>query len=259
MSASKPTCQPNFLALNHRGKTPVFVDVDPLVSPTFEGSSEQGVSTTINVNESIAILLYLETYHNPDRPLLPPVSKRASRATALARIHETENLHHAYDALEDAYFDAQNARRKFADDERIRLIRVIEKELGYWDVYASQSAFIAGDIFGLADCAFFPLLAYMIHRGFHWQRTPHQEGVGTDSARAVISIKAVADDSVAWPCLKAYYDRVWERGGTSRCAQRAQPDGWDKPGRANLWNGTRGNAKPRYEKRQSPMGVFPDH
>lgn len=93
MSTPKETRLPNFLALNHRGKAPVFIDVLPASTP--------GVPPTIKVNESLAILQYLETYHT-EKPLLPPISQRAARALAMSHIRETENLRNLYDALEDA-------------------------------------------------------------------------------------------------------------------------------------------------------------
>lgn len=34
------------------------------------------------------------------------------------------------------------------------------------EVYASKTAYIAGETFTLAECAFSPLLTYMVHRSF---------------------------------------------------------------------------------------------
>ncbi|KAJ7164032.1 hypothetical protein C8R43DRAFT_1086336 [Mycena crocata] len=150
----KETRSPAFLGLNHRGKTPVLVD------------------------PSIAILQYIEMYHRTDRPLLPHVSQRSAHALALARIQETENLHNKYDALEDAHFEADICGECLDSDERAELASKVHAELDYWEIYASKSAYIAGDDFGLAE------------------------------SRA--------------------------------SARRAQPAAWDKPGKANVWTGTRG-------------------
>ncbi|KAJ7039613.1 hypothetical protein C8F04DRAFT_1209037 [Mycena alexandri] len=115
---------------------------------------------------------------------------------------ETENLHNTYDALEDAHFGAEKAGNFLDLDERAELV-------AKWEVYANKSTYIAGEEFGLADCAFSPLLGYMVHRGFDWTRP-------------------------------AYFERVWERGREKGCAQRAQPAGWDRQGRENVWTGLRG-------------------
>lgn len=39
----------------------------------------------------------------------------------------------------------------------------------------------------------------------------------------------------AWPHLKKYFERVWKRVGEDGCVQRAQPAGWDTPGKADIW------------------------
>lgn len=225
MSHPKETRMPDFLALNHRGKTPVFVDV-PLSSDSVAKSDPDAQHETVTINESIAILHYIETYHNPSKPLLPAISQRTSRALSLARIQESEILHNLYDALEDAHFEAERSGTKLDDAGRVQLIKAVDHELDFWEVYAEKTAFIAGDEFGLADCAFFPLLAYMVHRGFEWQRTDF--GLSTD-------LEGYGD----WPHLQAYFRRVWERDGESGCAQMAQPIGWGRKGKANIWKGTR--------------------
>lgn len=225
MSDPKETRTADLLALNHRGKTPVFVD------PT-TGPGENTPLKPIIVNESLAILQYVETYHGLDTPLLPPVSDRAARALVLARLQETENLHNAYDGLEDAHFDALNEHKHLSDSNRAALASAVHFELDYWEVYASKTQFIAGTDFTLADCAFFPLLGYMVHRGFNWDRPTYRVDDAGNSHRV-----GVQQD--AWPHLRAYFTRVWERGGSGGCAQRAQPQGWESPGRENVWTGRR--------------------
>ena len=245
MSIPKETRLPPFLALNHRGKTPVFVDIIP--SPD--------VTRTVNINESLAILYYLETYHKPEMPLLPPISHRAARALVLSRIQETENLHYAYDALEEAHFTALASEVSLPDTERLQLIRDVCTELDFWEVYAARSTFISGDEFTLADCALFPILAYMVHRKFEWRRpvcdswpngpsTSVNGGVGNDVKGKGKGKAKETDEVDAWPNLKAYFERVWNRNGENGCAQKAQPAGWNRRGKANVWKGTKGNSKP---------------
>jgi glutathione S-transferase len=206
MSNPKETRLPEFLAINHRGKTPVLIDGD----------------TTIN--ESIAILHYIEDYLGPNIPLLPPLAHRSDRARALARIQETENLHIVYDELEDAHFHAANGNTgPLANEVRDDLVQAVYKELDFWEKYAGEADYIAGRQFTLADAAFFPLLGYMLHRGFQW-------------------------DSTRWPNLKGYFDRIWAKD----CAKKAQPEGWEARGRVNVFIGTRGGAQPIYSGHERP-------
>ncbi|KAG6864364.1 hypothetical protein C0991_010158 [Blastosporella zonata] len=199
MSNPKETLLPEFLALNHRGKTP---------SPSTKASPFCTTSKHI-IQPDLYFLRSLTALH-----MLVP-----------SRIQETENLRLIYEELEDAHFDAEHANEKLGASERSHLIAAVDKELDYWETYAENTAFMAGDEFGLADCALFPILAYMVHRGFEWRR---QEDTGFKDA---------------WPYLNAYYHRVWERGGKDGCAQRSQPDGWNGGGKANVWRGTKRNAK----------------
>lgn len=205
MSDPKETRLPNFLALNHRGKTPVLIDGD------------------VTINESIAILHYIEDYLGPNIPLLPPLSERSLRARVLARIQETENLHSIYDELEDSHFNSITSHSPLTDGNRAALVEAVYNELGFWEKYAMDAEFIAGSSFTLADAAFFPLLGYMFHRGFGWNEE-------------------------RWPNLQRYYERVRNRD----CAQRAQPEGWVGRGRANVFTGTRGGAQPLYENHERP-------
>ena len=221
MSTPKETREPDFLALNHRGKTPVFVD---RLASSLDGDNHAPVI----VNESLVILQYIETYYKPEVPLLPPLADRAARAVVLARTQETENLHNAYDALEDAHFGKGISDGPLSNEDRIHFMGDIFAELDYWEVYASRTAFIAGESFSLADCAFFPLLAYMVHRGFKWERPSFEGG------------ERVGGVDDGWPSLRGYFQRVWERGGKDGCAQRAQPEGWGHPSsKTNVWKLTR--------------------
>jgi glutathione S-transferase len=165
MSQPKETRLPDFLAINHRGKTPVLVDGETAI------------------NESLAILYYIEDYLSPNVPLLPPLPERSARARALARIQETENLHSIYDALEDGHFNAANGKTApLTDSDRQELIQAVYGELDFWERYAGEAEFIAGPAFTLADAAFFPFLGYMLRRGFEW-------------------------NDARWPNLQKYYER----------------------------------------------------
>jgi glutathione S-transferase len=200
MTVPKPTRQPDFLAINPRGKTPVFIDTD---------------KDRTKVNESLAILLYIETFYLDRTPLLPPLEQRSYRARILSLIQETENLHSAYDALEDAFFEARDNSEphRFASTTRPPILKALFAELRFWETYAVQSKkFIGGgEEFTLADCAFYPILAYMLRRGFEL-------------------------DENKWPGLRRYYEAVWDMKSGS--AKKAQPEGWEGPGKANVFKGT---------------------
>lgn len=195
MTHPKPTRLPAFLALNHRGKTPVFIDTD---------------TDRTTVNESLAVLLYLETYY-PQTPLLPTIEQRKYRARILSLLQETENLHNAYDALEDAFFEARDSHTttEFKTTTRPALLQSLHKELSFWESYASESpGFIGGRTqFTLADCAFYPILGYMVRRGFEFDGR--------------------------WPGLQKYYNNVCVR----ESAKKAHPEGWNGRGKTNVFNG----------------------
>jgi glutathione S-transferase len=195
MTHPKPTRLPAFLALNHRGKTPVFIDTD--------------IDRT-TVNESLAVLAYLETYY-PQAALLPPIEQRKYRARILSLVQETENLHNTYDALEDAFFEARNSHTttEFKEITRPALLKSLYRELSFWESYASKSTgFIGGRTeFTIADCAFYPILGYMVRRGFEFGER--------------------------WPGLKRYHDAVWEKDS----AKKAQPEGWNGRGKTNVFSG----------------------
>jgi glutathione S-transferase len=59
---------------------------------------------------------------------------------------------------------------------------------------------MSGDGFGMADCAFYPILAYMIHRGLRL------DGMGCFAPQKYV-----------------------ERCGGIRAVSEARPDGWEKP------------------------------
>lgn len=71
------------------------------------------------------------------------------------------------------------------------------QELLYWECHAKKSKYIATDKITLADYAFYPVLAYMVHRGL---------------------------DLSEYPYLTKYYDMMTKRPS----AKFARPVGWDK-------------------------------
>ncbi|KAE9373808.1 Isochorismatase hydrolase [Stipitochalara longipes BDJ] len=88
MTTPKETRSEEFLAINPRGKTPTFVDVDGTV-----------------VIESLAILAYLEQYYSSDNnmPLMLGVTKKKQWTREITRIAESENPHNIYEPIELLY------------------------------------------------------------------------------------------------------------------------------------------------------------
>ncbi|KDR74523.1 hypothetical protein GALMADRAFT_250528 [Galerina marginata CBS 339.88] len=182
MTTPKETRTAEFLAINHRGKTPTLVEPDGNI-----------------LIESMAILEYL---HADDDSRRDPTARKAW-ILENQRFHETENIHNVFEDIELLYKESRNElhTRKRVYDAYV----ATTAELKIWERYLEHSTFIAGEEFGLADCAFFPCLAYLVHRGFDLQK--EDEG---------------------FPRLKAYYDRV----DALPCAKDARPKGYDKLGKS---------------------------
>lgn len=146
MRAERETRTPEFLALNPRGKTPVLVEPD---------------GTTIN--ESLAILTYLELRY-PDPPLLPH-GDPGGLARALAYAQEAETFACAYDPIELLFTTAPAALEGAQRAAIAAALDAVAFDLSLWEARAARSAFIAGDAISLADCAFYPVLSYLLRRG----------------------------------------------------------------------------------------------
>jgi glutathione S-transferase/nicotinamidase-related amidase len=182
MTTPKETRSDEFLAINTRGKTPTLIDAD---------------GTT--VIESMAILQYLEHYY-PTKPLTPLMEQKAVYTLTLQRFHETENLHNAFEDIE-LLFLKDWARSDYKERIHDAYLRTIN-ELKFWESYLSRANFVAGDEMSLADCAFYPNVAYLIHRGLDLER----EGLSN---------------------LQRYVGEI----GNMQCAKDALPAKWENPGK----------------------------
>lgn len=146
MSRPKETKSPEFLKINPRGLTPTFVDTDGSI-----------------IAESLAILHYLERYY-PDTPGLLPTDK-SEHIRVLQLIQESQNLVDIYEPLEDIVFKTPENEQISHKDTITKTLRLIHEELQFWETYLTRTSFIACNQFTLADCAFYPVVAYLIHRG----------------------------------------------------------------------------------------------
>lgn len=193
MTEPKETRSPEFALINPRCKTPTFVDRD---------------GTT--VIESLAILQYIERYYSADtssddnRLSTNPLSSKSEWTRELVRFHESENPHNIYEPIELLYeADGESKHRETI----IQAYNDIFKELSHWEGYltcSGEADFLSAkqNTFGLADCAFYPILAYMVHRGL--------------------------DLTDKFPGLSDYYRRC----GRLQAVREACPDHWETPGKS---------------------------
>lgn len=182
MTDPKETRSPEFALINPRCKTPTFVDSD--------GTS---------VIESLAILQYLERFY-PGTPDDRPANISKSEWThETVRFHESENPHNIYEPIELLYDPDWKKHR-----ETIRqAYDDILEELEHWERYLINGGFLsARGTFGLADCAFYPILAYMVHRGL--------------------------DLTSKHPALRIYHERC----GALQPVMEACPNRWEAPGKS---------------------------
>lgn len=144
MSNPRETRSEEFRAINVQCKTPAYVDTD-----------------TTTVIESLAILTYLDTFY-PAIPLVPSaIRDKAAHTRCIVRTQETENLHLVFEDIELVY--EENYR-----EQAHRIVTAYKNtliELRIWDGYLAVDKFVSGSTFTVADCAFYPIVAYMHHRG----------------------------------------------------------------------------------------------
>jgi glutathione S-transferase len=145
-----------------------------------------------------------EYYSTKDHArLMPEASHKREWTREVTRIAETENPHNIYEPIELLYLHDW----KWNSGTIVQAYHDIFGELGFWEKYAKESKFISGDEFGMADCAFYPILAYMIHRGLKLE-------------------------NYGFLALQGYVERCAVLGAVTE----ARPDGWEEPGKSLFTN-----------------------
>ena len=186
MSRPKETKSPKFLAINPRGLTPTLVDTDGSI-----------------IAESLAILHYIEKYYPNTLPLVPV--EKAEHIRVLQLIQESQNLVDIYEPLEEIIFKTPEHEQLSHRDSILKTLKMINDELAFWEMYLTKTAFVACNTFTLADCAFYPVVAYLIHRGLTIDK---------------------------YPALKKYINAVRERPS----AMNSHPEGWkERGGKMNIF------------------------
>lgn len=155
------------LALNPRGQVPTFKD------------------GAVVINESLAALLYLETNY-PDHSLMP--ARLAPQITQ--RLFEMGNLAGAVIGFMQARGDEKAMEAK---------TEAFRKEMSYWEHYLSESKFIAGDTFTVADIALVPQCLFFERQGATWDSYP--------------KLKAYLAEHQERPSIKSNWPPHWK--GTS--------------------------------------------
>jgi glutathione S-transferase len=184
MTTPKETRSAEFAAINPRCTTPTLVDVDGTV-----------------VIESLAILQYLENYYSAPKyvSLMGDDMVKKEWTRQVCRVAETENPHNIYEPIELLYLP----NWKEHTGAILQAYHDIMAELQFWEKYAKESKFMSGDEFSMVDCAFYPILAYMIHRGLDLTKN-------------------------GFPALTEYAERC----RTLRVVIEARPEGWEEPGKS---------------------------
>ena len=197
MSKPKETRSAAFARINPRCKTPTLVD--------------GGVTVT----ESMAILQYIERKYRRRRLTSGERKEDGKRdgemeeeedgnswITTLTRFHETENAHSVFEDIE-LLFQPLSTLSTHHLDRVATAVSNTEAEMAHWEFYLATSEYMVGDKFTIADCAFYPCLAYLEQRGWAFE---------------------------GFPLLRGYAERVGKR----ESAVRARPEGWRVKGR-DLW------------------------
>jgi len=52
---------------------------------------------------------------------------------------------------------------------------MINQELAFWEMHSTKTTLIACDKFSLAECAFYPVIGYLIHRGLNIDKFQHSK------------------------------------------------------------------------------------
>lgn len=133
---------PHMLTLNPRGTIPVVTHGEAVLK------------------EMLAIVEYLEMMH-PEPPLMP--SERVANALALDRLHESAQLKTAGMRLFAALMRAPD--HKGDEPEIMAMQQTFHDELQWWETYAQQAPWLAGNAMSLADLSVFVYVATAVQLG----------------------------------------------------------------------------------------------
>ena len=135
---------------------------------------------------------------------MPRANDKAEYTKCIQRVQESENLHNVCEGLEYLFLEDHSAYER----EIVESLEGTMRELKFWETYTRGHEYIAGGAFTIADCAFWPVLGYLEHRGLTLE----------------------GDE---WVGLRAYAERINAKAGESE----AKPFGWQTKGKVSLFHG----------------------
>lgn len=144
---------------------------------------------------------YLTQFH-PKGSSLMLTGCPSQYATVLAKAYAADDLRAKFKPLDKLFFQRTHLNVSEVETARNAHHDTME-ELKSWDRQL-VTMFVAGESFSFADCAFYPVLAYQVHRGL---------------------------DLNPFPNLERYYHTVYNR--TS--ALESLPNRWEKPSRRSIF------------------------
>ncbi|WAR25321.1 GSTA-like protein [Mya arenaria] len=140
------------ITLNPRGQVPTFRDGD------------------VVVNESNAILMYLEENYSTDSNRLLPTSG-PERAQVYQRMFEAQNVQ--TNIIKELVYYHWQTKPEDRDDKIIKeRMEKAKVELGYWEKALNGHAYMVGNNFTLADVAVYPFLAFLMRMGASFREFP---------------------------------------------------------------------------------------
>ncbi|MGC4086391.1 MAG: glutathione S-transferase family protein [Polyangiaceae bacterium] len=145
-ASTKQHKSPAFLAINPRGKVPVLVRGEFVLS------------------ESLAILAYLERVH-PE----PPLFGRTPEQCAQVWEQVMATAHHLRDAAQAVLGPVLGARPAVTEEALSQAATALRDELARLEERLQRSAFVCGDSLSAADCVAFPEARLTLRAG---QRFP---------------------------------------------------------------------------------------
>jgi len=125
------------------------------------------------MNMSDLVRAYIEDYYPIRLPLLP--LEKAEHIRVLQLFPESQNLVDIYEPLEEFLFKTQNDEQSSDKESTVKTPGMINQELALRKMYLTKTTLITCDKFTLGECAFYPVIGYLIHRGLNIDKFQHSK------------------------------------------------------------------------------------
>ncbi len=80
-----------------------------------------------------------------------------------------------YEPLEEFLFKTQNDEQSSDKESTVKTPGMINQELAFREMHSTKTTLITCDKFTLAECAFYPVIGYLIHRGLNMDKFQHSK------------------------------------------------------------------------------------